>query len=190
MISIERLFELLSPRGVAIGAVVGGKGVFSKEDAMGVVAQVQGKYLVGVKVLEASICGDIDAENLLINALTKQYETDFMAVAATALARLAVNEVCGSRVCTKCHGTKLNYHRNGECLHCGGTGKMLNTVEQLTKSFCDLCGTKITAEQFSQHFYDLYMNGVDTLHQHQADAERHAKRVLRLVAAEHEQVSE
>nr|WP_320125735.1 TIGR02642 family protein [uncultured Shewanella sp.] len=189
MISIERLFELLSPRGVAIGAAVGGKGVFSKEDAMGVVAQVQGKYLVGVKVLEASICGDIDAENLLINALAKQYETDFRPVAASALAKLAVNEVCGTRICTKCHGTKLNYHRNGECLHCCGTGKMLNTVEQLTKSFCDLSGTKITAEQFSQHFYDKYMTGVDTLHHHQADAERHAKRVLRLVAAENEQVN-
>ena len=183
MISIERLFELLSPRGLSIGAA-GGKGVFSKEDAMGVVAQVQGKYLVGVKVLEASICGDIDAENLLINALAKQYETDFRPVAATVLAKLAVNEVCGSRVCTKCHGTKLNYHRNGECLHCCGTGKMLNTVEQLTKSFCDLSGAKITPEQFSQHFYDKYMDGVDALHQHEHDAARFAKKVLRLVGEE------
>lgn len=183
MISIERLFELLSPRGLSIGAA-GGKGVFSKEDAMGVVAQVQGKYPVGVKVLEATICGDVDAEDVLVKALCKQYEVDFRPVAAAALAKLTVNEVCGTRVCNKCHGTKINYHRNGECKHCSGTGMMLNTVEQLTKSFCDLSGAKITPEQFSQHFYDKYMDGVDALHQHEHDAARFAKKVLRMVGEE------
>lgn len=184
MISIERLFELLSPRGVAIGAAVGGKGVFSKEDAMGVVAQVQGKFPVGVKVLEASICGDVDAEDLLVKALCKQYEVDFRPVAAAALAKLAVNEVCGTRTCPKCNGTKLNYHRNDDCKHCSGTGRLVNTAEQLTKSFCDLSGAKITTEQFIQHFYDKYMNGVDALHQHEQDAARFAKKVLRMVGEE------
>jgi len=183
MISIERLFELLSPRGLSIGAAAG-KGVFSREDAMGVIAQVQGKYPVGVKVLEATICGDVDAEDALVKALTWKYEENFRPLVSAVLARLAVNEVCGTRVCPKCKGTKLNYHRNGECKHCKGFGKMLNTVEQLTKSFCDLSGAKITPEQFSQHFYDKYMDGVDALHQHEHDAARFAKKVLRMVGEE------
>lgn len=188
MIPVERLFELLSPQGLSFG-IASGKAVFSKEDAMGVVAQVQGKCLVGVKVLEASICGDVAAENLLIQALAKQYEVDFRPVAAAALAKLAVNEVCGTRVCPKCNGTKLNYHRNGECPHCSGTGKMLNTVEQLSRSFTDLTGSQITTEQFSRHFYDKYMDGVDALLQHQHDAARFAKKVLRMVQAECEAIN-
>jgi hypothetical protein len=190
MISIERLFELLSPRGIAIGAPVGGKGLFSQEDAMGVVAMVQGKFPIGVKVLEAKIAGDVSALNSLKQALAQQYELDNLKpLAAMALASLALNEVCGSPVCPKCKGTKQNYHRSGECLVCSGTGKLLNTVLQLSKSFSVLSGVVVTQEQFSRHFYDLYMAGIDSLYLHQADAERYAKRVLGLVKVELEHAS-
>ncbi len=183
MIAIEHVFQLLTPKGLSLEAVHG-RGIFSKEDAMGVIAQVQSQFPIGVKVLEARICGNIDAEDALINALTERYKQDFSPIAASALAKLAVNEVCGTRICGRCNGTTLNYHRNGECKHCCGTGRLLNTADQLTRSFCDLSRATISTAQFTQHFYDKYMEGIDTLYQHEHEATRAAKNVLRLIAEE------
>lgn len=190
-VSIERLFCLTSQQAISIAPVAGGKGIFSREDAAGVIAMVQHVNPIGVKVLEAKIGGNHNSGAELAHALTATFEArNVHPKAAKALAFMAVTEVCGAHTCPKCNGVGSIDSRGRPCRACQGSGiKNVRTVKQMTAQFNALSGLKISEQQFSQIYYDVYMKAIDELYQEEGEAAKYAASVLRLVQAESEVVN-
>ena len=184
MISIERLFSMTAQGTISIEPSSKGLTSFSKEDALGVLGQVQGKSPIGLKVLEARIAGDEGSANQLRKALklllTKNEVTESI---AGGLAELAVLEVCGSTRCPVCNGVGQRYSKKFqsiyECSRCVGTGKILMTTSMLAKMLSGYSGIHIAEKVFCKKYYDLYMDTVDQLHTAEGKAAYFAKKILR-----------
>ncbi|WP_372941731.1 hypothetical protein [Shewanella sp.] len=190
MVSLERLFCLISPKSLDIAAVMGGFGVFSKDDAIGVVAMIQGKFPIGARVLEVRVNDDSDMKNALIAALSSRFVIENLKPkAANALALMVVAEVCNSRTCKACNGTGYRLPRRYDaysgCPSCAGTGVRLSTTDNLAGTFSALVNVTVTQEQFSKVFYDLYMDAIDDLYRQVNDAERYGHQILNIIKAEH-----
>lgn len=190
MVSIERLFCLISPKSLDIAAVMGGFGVFSKDDAIGVIAMIQGKFPIGARVLETRVNDDIDMKNTLISALSARFITENLKPkAANALALMVIAEVCNSRTCKACNGTGYRLPRRYDaysgCPNCAGTGVRLNTTNNLAGTFSSMVNVLVTQEQFSKVFYDLYMDAVDDLYNQVNAAERYGYQILNIIKNEH-----
>lgn len=184
-VSLERLFCLTSQQAISVEPRASGKGIFSREDAAGVIAMVQHVYPVGVKILEAKIGGNQHSSAELKRALicTLEYQ-NVNPVAAKALASMAIEEVCGAKKCHHCNGVGFKDPRHA-CRHCRGSGiTALRTSKQLAATFNALAREHLTEAQFNQVYYDVYMSAIDELYQHEGDAAKYAASVLRLVQAE------
>lgn len=186
-VSLERLFCLTSQQAISIAPVAGGKGIFSREDAAGVIAMVQHVNPIGVKVLEAKIGGNHNSGAELAHALTASFEAQNVhPKAAKALAFMAVTEVCSAHRCPKCRGTGSIDSRGRPCRTCKGAGAVGRTLKQMTAQFNAVSDLKISEQQFSQIYYDVYMSAIDELYQQEGEAAKYAASVLRLVQAESE----
>lgn len=184
MISIERLFSMTAQGTISVEPSSPGLTNFSKEDALGVLGQVQGKAPVGLKVLEARIAGDEGSANQLRKALTLSLtRNDVTESIAGGLAELAVLEVCGSTRCPVCNGVGNRYSNKFqsiyECSRCAGTGKILMTTSMLAKMLSGHSEIRITEKVFCKKYYDLYMDTVDQLHTAEGQAALFAKKILR-----------
>ena len=185
MISLERLFCLTSQQAISVEPRAGGRGVFSREDAAGVIAMAQHVHPVGVKILEAKIGGNQHSSAELKQALTSVFESrNVNPVNAKALAKMAVSEVCGTKTCTSCGGVGFKDPRYA-CRVCKGSGVIaVRTCKVLAATFNALAREKLTELQFSQIYYDVYMSAIDELYQHESEAAKYAASVLRLVQQE------
>lgn len=189
MISIERLFCLVSQQAISVEPRTGGRGVFSREDAAGVIAMVQHVHPVGVKVLEAKIANNHNSAAEIEQALTTTISAIGIEHAmAKSLAKMAVSEVCGSRRCPVCNGVgsrmSRRYSQVFECKHCAGTGVVLRTTKALAQLLSKLAKTKVSIEDFTAKYYDVYMEAVDELYQAEGSASVYAADVLRQVQKE------
>lgn len=183
-VSLERLFCLTSQQAISVEPRASGKGIFSREDAAGVIAMVQHVHPVGVKLLEAKIGGNHNSRAELAHALTATFEArNVNPIAAKALAFMAVTEVCGAHICHKCNGVGSIDSRGRPCRACQGSG-IKNVRSVLTATFNGLSGLKISAQQFNQIYYDVYMEAIDELYQQEAEAAKYAASVLRLIEQE------
>lgn len=185
-VSLERLFCLTSQQAISVEPRASGKGIFSREDAAGVIAMVQHVSPIGVKVLEAKIGGNHNSGAELAHALIATFEArNVNPAAAKALAFMAVTEVCSAHRCQKCNGVGSIDWRDRPCRACQGVGfKHIRTVKHMAATFNGLSGLKISEQQFSQIYYDVYMEAIDELYQQEAEAAKYAASVLRLVQAE------
>lgn len=190
-VSLERLFCLTSQQAISVEPRASGKGIFSREDAAGVIAMVQHINPIGVKVLEAKIGGNHNSGAELAHALTATFEArNVHPKAAKALAFMAVTEVCGAHICPKCNGVGSIDSRGRPCRACQGSGiKNVRTIKQMAAQFNALSSLKISEQQFSQIYYDVYMEAIDELYQQEGEAAKYAASVLRLVQAESEVVN-
>ncbi|MGI2045955.1 TIGR02642 family protein [Shewanella oncorhynchi] len=186
-VSLERLFCLTSQQAISVEPRASGKGIFSREDAAGVIAMVQHVHPVGVKLLEAKIGGNQHSAAELKQALSSVFESrNVNQVNAKALATMAVTEVCGIKKCPHCKGTGFKDYRH-KCRNCKGSGVAdIRTIKNLTATFNALSRKTLTEQQFSQIYYDVYMSVIDELYQHESEAAKYAASVLRLVQAESE----
>ncbi len=189
MLSIERLFCLLEPQALSISPVAG-RGVFSREDAAGVVGQVvHYGYAVGVTVLQAKVGNNERAKRELVDVLSRYYASiDVAAPRAKALAEMAVFEVCGNQKCPKCKGTgqsfSKRYNRFFRCGRCDGSGHHFSTMREFVITFGLLAKEPVTTEVFRKQFYDHLMDGIDTLEREQGEAAKQCAKILRLTEAE------
>jgi len=189
MVSIERLFCLISPQAISVEPVYG-KGRFSREDAAGVVGQVQhAGYAVGVNVLESKIGGNSDSKLLLVAALADAHQIRGVdAVHAKALAEIAVHEVCGSCVCPKCNGTGSVYSKRYQqiysCSRCEGTGHRNSSMRDFAEAFSALTHTSCSTPEFRKKHYDCLMDTIDTLYREEGEAAKHCAKVLNLIEQE------
>lgn len=185
MISLERLFCLTSQQAISVEPRAGGRGVFSREDAAGVIAMAQHVHPVGVKILEAKIGGNQHSAAEIEQALTSVFESrNVNPVNAKALAKMAVSEVCGTKTCTSCGGVGFKDPRYA-CRECKGSGiANIKSVNALAYRMSTLTNCQISDVQFSQIYYDVYMDAIDELYQHESEAAKYAASVLRLVQQE------
>lgn len=167
--------------------VIGGRGVFTKDDALNLIAQAQGRYPVGIKVLEARIGGVEPAAFILRETLTSSLLHDGLAHSeAKALANMAVDEVCGTRICQKCKGRGYNISNwSGSakqvlCKRCYGVGRILKTSIELAQTITQLLGKEVTEEVFTKLYYDHYMDYVDQLWLESGEAENECRRLMKL----------
>ncbi|MCH7421286.1 hypothetical protein [Shewanella sp. MM_2022_3] len=176
---------MTSQQAISVEPRASGKGIFSREDAAGVIAMVQHVYPVGVKILEAKIGGNQHSSAELKRALICTLEhQNVNPVAAKALASMAIEEVCGAKKCHHCNGVGFKDPRHA-CRHCKGSGiTALRTSKQLAATFNALAREHLTEAQFNQVYYDVYTSAIDELYQHEGDAAKYAASVLRLVQAE------
>jgi hypothetical protein len=186
MISIANLFLLTAPKGMPL-QIISGRGVFTKDDALNLIAQAQGKFPVGIKVLEARIGGIGQAAFTLRETLTSALlQDDVEMPEAKALSRMAVDEVCGTRICQKCKGRGYSISNwNGSakqvlCKRCYGVGHILKTSLELAQTISVLLQREVTEDVFTQMYYDQYMDCVNQLWQESGEAERECKRLMRL----------
>ncbi|MCU8036960.1 TIGR02642 family protein [Shewanella oncorhynchi] len=187
-VSLERLFCLTSQQAISVEPRASGKGIFSREDAAGVIAMVQHVHPVGVKLLEAKIGGNQHSAAELKQALASVFENrNVNQVNAKALATMAVTEVCGTKICQSCKGVGFKKDPRYACRNCKGSGVAdIRTIKNLTSTFNALSRKTLTEQQFSQIYYDVYMSVIDELYQHESEAAKYAASVLRLVQAESE----
>ncbi|AVT49754.1 hypothetical protein [Shewanella baltica] len=184
MVSIERLFSLIALRGANVAPTAKGWGVFSKDDAMGVIAMVQKEYPIGVMILEVKITGNTHNLSTIESILSQAYSSQGLGTPiALGLTKLVVYEVCGGGICSKCKGTKVNYHRNGDCKHCLGSGRLQVTPQTLANSLSQYAGTVIGVDEFLSCFNRQYMDGLTALYTHEEKARQTAKRILERVEA-------
>ncbi|MDN5498864.1 MAG: hypothetical protein L0G80_02930 [Shewanella sp.] len=184
MISIERLFSLTAIKGANVEPIPKGRGVFSKEDALGVIAMVQKDHPIGVMLLEATITGNRRNLASIESILTQAFKAQGVEVSiANGLAKLVVCEVLGGNICPKCKGTKVNYHRNGACKHCSGFGREQVTPKTLADSLSQYAGIAIGSDEFLARYNRPYMNGLTALYTHEDKARQMAKKILSMVAA-------
>ncbi len=189
MVSIERLFCLISPQAISAEPIYG-KGRFSREDAAGVVGMVQhAGYAVGVNVLESKIGGNAGAKTLLIGTLTLANESNGVEpTAARALAEIAVHEVCGSCVCHKCKGVGTVYSKRYQqiytCSRCEGTGHKNSSMRDFAEAFSALTHTSCSTPEFRKQHYDRLMDAIDSLYREEGEAARQCAKVLKLIEVE------
>lgn len=185
-VSLERLFCLTSQQAISVEPLASGKGIFSREDAAGVIAMVQHVYPVGVKLLEVKIGGNQHSAAELKQALASVFESrNVNPIAAKVLAKMAATEVCGTKKCPYCKGVGFKADPRHACRQCKGSGVIdVRTCKVLTATFNALAREHLTEQQFSQIYYDVYMSAIDELYQHEGDAAKYAASVLRLVQAE------
>lgn len=189
MVSIERLFCLISPQAISAEPIYG-KGVFSREDAAGVVGQVQhAGFAVGVHVLESKIGGNANSRQRLVQAVTAVNTNNGVSHhIANMLAEMAVHEVCDSHACPKCKGSGISfskrYNRIGHCSRCEGTGHTNSSMRDLAGVFSVLTQTKCSTPEFRLQFYDRFMEAVDALYKEEGEAINACKKVLNALAAE------
>lgn len=191
MISIERLFCLVSQQAISVEPRTGSRGVFSREDAAGVIAMVQHVHPIGVKVLEAKIANNHASAAELEQALATTIRGMGVGIGkaqAKSLAKMAVAEVCGSKRCPICNGVgsrmSKRYAQVFECKHCAGTGMVLRTTKALAQLLTKLSGTGVSEHDFTNQYYDTYMEAIDELYQHEGSASVYAASILRLVQKE------
>ncbi|WP_351122611.1 hypothetical protein [Shewanella sp. T24-MNA-CIBAN-0130] len=189
MLTIERLFTMTNIKSLNIGAITGGKGLFSSEDALGVVAVVQLSHPLGVKILEAKISGSEYAMRILGKAVTrffvgKGYEQSI----AAAMGFMVVREVCQVPICSSCNGVGERYSKKFnqlfECQVCHGTGKILLTKNHLANQLSVLCNKTISNHVFNTVYYDDYMQAVDLMYGDEQRAATLARRTLDQTALE------
>ncbi len=189
MVSIERLFCLISPQAISVEPVYG-KGRFSREDAAGVVGQVQhAGFAVGVRVLESKIGGNSSSKALLVGMLTQFYRArELEQVTAAALAEIAVHEVCCTKVCIKCRGSGTSfskrYNRIGICSKCEGTGHKNSSMRDFADAFSVLAHSRCSTDEFRKQHYDQLMDGVDALYREEGEAAKQCAKVLSLIELE------
>lgn len=184
-VSLERLFCLTSQQAISVEPRAGGRGVFSREDAAGVIAMVQHVHPIGVKILEAKIGGNQHSAAEIEQALTSVYlSRNVNPVNAKALAKMAVSEVCGTKTCTSCGGVGFKDPRYA-CRECKGSGiANIKSVNALAYRMSTLTNCQISDVQFSQIYYDVYMDAIDELYQQEGEAAKYAAAVLREVQRE------
>ncbi|RTR34747.1 hypothetical protein [Shewanella atlantica] len=186
-ISIERLLRITAVRTPGFEPRYGCLSPFNKDDALGVLAQVQKKHPIGLMVLESEIAGCEAAGRTLINGVKlKMIAHGLNQASADALALLVWREVCGSLRCQSCNGVGERYSKRyrtlNECQACCGTGKTILTPKNLAKDFSVLVGEKVTSKAFNKRYYKLYINAVDQLHKCESDAAMYAASILRMIA--------
>ncbi|MBO2552609.1 hypothetical protein I6M38_11525 [Shewanella algae] len=191
MISIEKLFLLISPSGMPV-QIIQGRGVFSRNDAENLIAQAQSKFPVGVKVLEASISGIEQSAFTLRETIKSALLSDGMELpVAKAMSKMVIHEVCGTKVCPKCKGRGYTHtNREGprrqlECRKCFGVGRIIMDCKALAGELGKQLEREVTEEEFRAGFYDTFSSAVDALHRESWDAERECKRLLRIEAGEY-----
>lgn len=168
MISLENVLMMTCIKSPQLSAPMS-RGVFSKEDALGVLAMVQSKHQLGMLVLQSKIAGD-EAATRKINrtASLLLINRGFDEVIARGMAFLAAREVCGTPRCELCNGTgerlSRRYSKMFECPACHGTGKILLTSANLAAQLSALTGKNITKRIFSAAYYDDYMDIINELH--------------------------
>lgn len=190
MISIERLFTLTAQKAISLEPI-NGRGVFSAEDAAGVIAQAMKTCPVGVRILEARIAGNKGA-SLELREIVKEklIGEGRESSEAAALARLVVHEVCGTKVCPKCNGNGFNITNftkgtRVDCHGCNGVGQIILSCDDLAYMMGRILNWRMTKgrrEQFVSEYYDQYSQVVDWMYRAAGDADSECKRILRLVA--------
>lgn len=189
MVSIERLLSLISPKAISIEPIAG-KGLFSTEDAAGLLGQVQHLgYAVGIRVLEAKIGGNSGSKLLLIGAVTDSLISAGMEpIASRAIAEIAVSDVCGTGKCEKCHGTgesySMRYNRIFKCGRCQGTGEHFPKMRDYATWFALLTKSPCSTEDFRNRYYDRLMDAIDTLSREEGEAARQCRKMLNLTEQE------
>lgn len=195
MISIERLFCLISQQGIRLESV-SGRGVMNTQEACHIIGRVQEREPTGVKVIEATVIDSPLARVALAKAaaaglatLTCDGEPVFSPLEAGHLGVMAVQEVTGSRRCGKCKGVGFTISRRYgnrpfECRRCCGNGTEQLTAAMLRRKFAKAVGREVTEQEWDQRIYGRYMDVVDLLHRSAGDAEAACKRILRLIQAE------
>lgn len=186
MISIENLFLLPSPKGISLQQV-NGRGVFSRDDAINLVAQAQGKYPLGIKVLEVKIGGVPQSRFSLVEALKSALlQADLLTIEAKALAEMIVNEVCGAQTCPKCKGRQYGFGtRQGvvtqiPCKACEGSGVRVKNLEDIAKDFSRAIERDVSINVFNQMFFGHYKKYTTELWQEAGEAEMECRRLLRM----------
>ncbi|WPJ21774.1 molecular chaperone [Pseudoalteromonas phage vB_Pun_Y3] len=190
MMSLERLYSLVVIKTVSVETQRGsGRGVFSREDAMGVISKVESKYEIGSAILSASISGDKAAITWLENVYTEflklcEIDSDI----SRALAVAAVTEVCSSPQCTRCNGRGETISKGmiTECSKCHGSGAYVPSKRELHRLvISELPSDKqFSRDTFTRKWCNLYVNIVDRLHIEAGEAGKYAKKILNSMADE------
>jgi len=159
----------------------------TSDEVLSILSKVQSKHPIGNAVLDAQIALDPMARRLLTKTLTaaltyEKYDSDI----ASAIAEVAVMEVCDSNVCPMCKGTG-EYIKQGEgvvqCSRCNGVGSFILSNRALHKMIVNLLPEekRFCRDTFRRKWYDIYMSAVDKLHQSAGDASSYAKKILRKI---------
>lgn len=185
-ISIERLLTMTTVRTNSFESSSWCISRFNKEDAQGVQAQVQRKHPIGFKVLESKIIGCEVAGSSLRDVINSNMMSQGLSPStANTLALFIWYEVCGSSRCQSCNGVGKRYSKRyrvlNDCQACCGTGETLLTTKDLTRYFSLLLGEPVTTKEFTERYYDLYINEVVQLLKYEGKAESYAKSILRVI---------
>lgn len=189
MESIEVLFCLQEVKAMSF-LHAGGRGVFSREDAMGVIAKViKDGFAVGVLVLEAKVGNNKGSYQQLVELMRRYYLSKSLAAShAGALAEMVVHEVCGNQKCQKCKGTGQSFSKRFntlcKCGRCEGTGMHFYTMREYVTTFGLLAKEPTNTADFRKRFYDHLMDGIDSLEREQGNAAKRCVTVQEMALAE------
>lgn len=184
VMSVERAYARQEPKSITGSELMFRKSAnpMTGEEVLGLLGQVQHREPIGALILDAQIAQNKTARARLVGALQATLAASGKGDdLAYAMAEAAVHEVVDARICHKCHGTGQVYSKKlsqiNQCNRCEGVGRVILTETALLISINQHLAERLTKRDWQQRHYDDYMDAVDTLHRHAANA-GHCARVL------------